>query len=101
MGDGIEPYITGAITAVASGIVGIVHGGLDSSVEMPGFSHELMNYAPAGLSALATATSEYGLKGQNERIGAGVISAGVSGAATGVGYLIGRILVAGYKSVTG
>ncbi len=101
MGDGIEPFLKLGAAAIASGIVGVIHGGLDSTTEIPGFAHEAMNYAPAGLSALLTATSKYGLHSTGERIGAGVISAGVSAATTAVGYFVGRVIVTGFRNVTG
>ncbi len=101
IGDGVKPLFRGTIAAILSGLVGVVHGGIDSSLEMPGFAHEVLTYTPAGLSAIVTATSKYGLQGVGERTGAGMISGGISTATTGAGYLIGRILVAGYKSISG
>ncbi len=101
MGDGIEPAINIVIGAALSGLVGIVHGGLDSATEIPGWAHEAMNYAPASVSVALTASSKYGLKSSGERIGVGILSGAVSAGVTSAGYLLGRILVAGYKSVTG
>ncbi len=101
MEEKFKPLVKGTIAALISGVVGVVHGGLDSVVDMPGVSHEVLTYAPAGISAIVLATSEYGLSGRSERMEAGALSLGISGATTAVGYLVGRILVAGYKSVAG
>ena len=96
-----EPLVKVGGGVIISGLVGLIHGGLDATGEMPGLAHGILAYAPAGVSALVTATRKNGIEEPVERVGYGLLSAGVSSVATAAGYLVGRILVAGYKSING
>jgi hypothetical protein len=99
MGDGVEPIAKGFVGTIISGIVGIVHGVLDSYNKYAPVTHDLLSYGPVAGTALYTASSKYGLWTPQSRVGAAVISGGFAAGAAGAGYVVGRVVGAGIESL--
>jgi hypothetical protein len=102
MGDGLEPVYRLFNGAIATGLVGLVHGGLDATEtgrNMPNLAHQLLNYVPLASAATYVASSRYGLQFWESRTFAGAGTTLIAGITEMIGYTIGVTGVSCIRSV--
>ena len=102
MRDGIGPGIRALFTTIGSGLIGIVHGAIDSSIyehNMPELAHLGTAYLTPIISGIIVSTSKDGLNNTADRTGAAFAGAGLSTVASTLGYYGTRVLLSGIKKV--